>query len=499
MAAASLPPATEPMRGRIPSYDDLGDSNLRPFDEDDVAYAVPRNRRVGGWVVAAIVLTGASGLGYYAFRPYLATLSHASTATRVLDPRATQFLNDGERALGDGNLDVAKENFDKASALAEKDSRVLLDLTRLAAARADIPWLRIRLLAPDAADDIAAAKQGLDELSSTARKTADLAQVAAPDDPAAIRAKVDALRIAGDRDGARGMVAKIIGSAAQPETAYVLAALDLAELDPLWPTILDRLRLAAAGEGNAGRARAALVYALARSGDATNAKAELDKLAALTRPHPLTGALRAFLARGVAAHASADGGAGKAPSSVDVASLPVARPAGAVAAPAGGVGPAAGGGAIPGDPRVILEQAEKAKNRGDYDRAKLLYEAALAKSPGDSQALAGLGDAARGQHDEGSAKGFYQRALASNPNYLPALIGLADVELEEGDQPRAQKAYKDIVDRFPEGSYPARVKQRSESSSSPPSTATAPAAGTGTTKEVPLPANTPSDLPGTPP
>jgi tetratricopeptide (TPR) repeat protein len=305
------------------------------------------------------------------------------------------------------------------------------------------------------------------------------------------------------------MVAKIIGSAAQPETAYVLAALDLAEIDPLWPTILDRLRLAAAGEGNAGRARAALVYALARSGDATAAKAELDKLAGLARPHPLLGALRAYVARGVPARTAGDGGVASKPpaGSVDVTSLPVARPGGAAPAAVAGGG---GGGGLAGDPRVLLEQAENAKNRGDYDRAKMLYEATLAKSPGDSQALAGLGDAARAQHDGGSAKSFYQRALASNPNYLPALIGLADVELEEGDQPRAQKAYKDIVDRFPEGSYPARVKQRSESGSSPPppstatatataTTAPAPPASTATTKEVTLPANTPSDLPGTPP
>ena len=46
----------------------------------------------------------------------------------------------------------------------------------------------------------------------------------------------------------------------------MLAALDLAEPEPLWPMVIERLRLAAAGEGNAGRARAALVYALAQIG-----------------------------------------------------------------------------------------------------------------------------------------------------------------------------------------------------------------------------------------
>ena len=521
--SSMLPPPTVPVRHPAPSYDDLGDSGRPPLDEDDLAEVLPRNGRVGGWVIAVIVLAGVSGLGYYALRPYLGGRT-AGVVTAAIDPRATQFVTDGERAIGEGNLDVAKENFDKASALAEKDPRVLLDLARLAAARADVPWLKMRLLPPDSADDIASTKQSLDELSGIARKAADASVAASPDDPASVRAKVDALRIAGERDAARTFVAKIIASAAQPETAYVLAALDLAELDPLWPTIIDRLRLAAGGEGNAGRARAALVYALARSGDATGAKAELDKLTTLARPHPLAGALRAFLARGPQAAGSktvgpsVDGGA-KVPSVVDVSSLPVARPAGG----GGGVAPAGGGGGgggapLPGDPRVLLEQAENAKNKGDYDRAKMLYEAALAKSPGDSQALAGLGDAARAQHDSGTAKSFYQRALANNPNYLPALIGLADVEVEEGDHERAQKAYKDIVDRFPEGSYPGRVKQRAEGPAPAPAPTTAPAPtpspttapapaptpqgdspGSGTGKQLTVPANTPSDLPGTTP
>ena len=46
-----------------------------------------------------------------------------------------------------------------------------------------------------------------------------------------------------------------------------------------------------------GRARAMLVYALASSGDYGGAKAEHDRLAALSRPHPLTAMLLAFMAR----------------------------------------------------------------------------------------------------------------------------------------------------------------------------------------------------------
>ncbi len=489
--AVGMPPPTNPVRR--PLYDELDVSEpIRvtspSISDSEPIYGVPRRRRVGGWVIAAVVLAGASFIGYKAFAPYLAALNKTQAAPPPLDARAQGFLNDGERALADGNLDAAKENFDKASALAEKDPHVLLDVARLSAARADVPWLRLRLLPPDAADDIRTAKQSLDDLSAGARKAADAALAAAPDDAAALRAKVDALRINGEREAARGLVVKIIGSAAQPETAYVLAALDLSELDPLWPTVVDRLRVAAAGEGNAGRARAALVYALSRAGDATGAKTELDKLAALPRPYPLLGALRAFVLK-LPSGAVPDAGA---PAASAKSSAPAA-PSGPVSVSSLPKDTGGGGGGVSGDPRVLIQQAEAARTRGDYERAKMLYESALGKNPNDSQALAGLGDVAYGQHDNGSAKSFYQRALANNPNYLPALVGIADVEWQEGDRDRAQKAYKDIVDRFPDGTYPARCRQRAEGGSSPPG------GSTGSSQQLTVPANTPSDLPGNSP
>ena len=106
--------------------------------------------------------------------------------------------------------------------------------------------------------------------------------------------------------------------------------------------------------------------------------------------------------------------------------------------------------------------AESAKGRNDLPRARALFEAAVAKNAGDSEALAGLGDVARSEKDLPGAQGFYQRALKANPTYLPALVGLADVQWDSGDRATAQKTYKDVVDRFPEGSYPPRAKQRSE-------------------------------------
>jgi tetratricopeptide (TPR) repeat protein len=401
---------------------------------------------VGGWAVA---------------RPYLVG-RNAGAAAR-LDPRAQQFVNEGERAMADGNLDSAQEAFNKASALAERDPRVLLDEARVSAARADVLWLKTRLLPADATDEARATKLQLDERVARALRAAGDAVSVAPDDPAATRARLDALRLSGDKDAARALVSKVVSLGSQAETSYVLAALDLAEPDPLWTTVIDRLRLATAGEGNAGRARAALVYALARSGDVSAAKSELAKLDALTRPYPLLPNLHAFVDKAPAKVGAADAGAvAAATPHVDVSSLPQQRqPA---AAGTGGSAPAPGGGsgseATGGETSGGLQTAAQAIKRGDWGRARQIYEGLIARNPNDSEALSGVGDVDRAQGNSAGAIASYKRALAVNPSYLPALLGVADTEWASGDHTSAARAYKDIADRFPEGTYPSYVKSR---------------------------------------
>lgn len=411
-----------------------------------------RRRGVGGFVVAVVVLICLATLGaVWAQKNLGITLSNKPPPAPTVDPRVAGFLASGEKALADGNLDSAKESFDKASALSEKDPHVLLGIARLAAARADELWLKSRLLPADAADDHRVTRERLSEMGMGARRAADDALTAQPDDPAALRAKIDALRISGDREGARALVAKINASASQPETAYVLAALDLAEVEPLWPTVIDRLRTAASAETGPGRARAALVFALARSGDPSGAKVEVDRLAAMPRVHPLLPLLRSFADK-TRPSAKLDAGVDAAIAVNDVID------AGKGHAPGGPGGP----GGMPTDARELVAQGEKARARGDYDRAKTLFTAAVDKNPNDSEALSGLAAIAYAQRDLNGARASYKRVLSINPNYMPALVGLADVEWESGDKAAATKMYKDIIDRYPEGAYPARIKQRAE-------------------------------------
>lgn len=469
-ASSPLPPPTAPvLRSMNVEARDSGDypDHVRERSPSlpDGPGSVGRRRPVGGFLVAAVVLAGAVLIGAVWAKDHLGgVLGGTRPPVAAADPRVAALLVSGEKALADGNIETAKESFDKASALAEKDPHVLLDVARLATIRADVPWLKSRLLAADAADDIRLTKDTLAELSAAAKKAADDALALAPDDPAALRTKIDALRIAGDREGARVLVAKVAPSASQPETAYVLAALDLAENEPLWSTVIERLRVAASAESGPGRARAALAYALARSGDVSGAKAEVDRLAALPRQHVLLPLLRAFADRATPS-AQLDGGVTELEGGLTASAADGGRRGphdrtgrgehgeqGAVAHPSG-------------DARQLVAQGEAARAKGDYDHAQSFFAAAIDRNPNDTEALSGLAAIAHVRRDLNGARASYKRVLSINPSYVPALVGVADVDWESGDRASAMKTYKEIVERFPEGTYPARVKQRLDSAS----------------------------------
>jgi predicted Zn finger-like uncharacterized protein len=466
-ASSPLPPPTAPvLRSMNVDMRDSGDftegARGRSPSLPDGPGSMGRRRSVGGYLIAAVVLAGAGLIGALWARDHLGgVLGGSKPPVAAADPRVAGLLATGEKALADGNLETAKESFDKASALAEKDAHVLLDVARLATIRADVPWLKSRLVSPDATDDIRFTRDALAELSIAAKKAADDALAVAPDDAAALRTKIDALRIAGDRDGARALVAKVAPSASQPETAYVLAALDLAENEPLWSTLVERLRVAASAESGPGRGRAALVYALARSGDVGGAKAEVERLAGLQRQHALLPLLRAFADRAKPS-AKLDGGA----ADLDGGMIASAADAGKRGArDRGDRGDPGAAGRPTGDARQLVAQGEAARAKGDYERAQSAFAAALDRNPNDTEALSGLAAVAHARRDLNGARASYKRVLSINPSYVPALVGVADVDWESGDRAAAMKTYKEIVERFPEGTYPARVKQRSESGS----------------------------------
>jgi predicted Zn finger-like uncharacterized protein len=182
-ASSPLPLPTEPVlrRMNVETRDsgdysgDYADGVRGPSPSmPDAPGSMGRRRSVGGFIVAAVVIGGVALLGAVWAKDHLGGVLGGSRPPVVAaDPRVVGLLASGEKALGDGNLDSAKESFDKASALAEKDAHVLLDVARLATIRADVPWLKSRLVSPDATDDIRFTRDALAELSIAAKKAAD--------------------------------------------------------------------------------------------------------------------------------------------------------------------------------------------------------------------------------------------------------------------------------------------------------------------------------------
>ncbi|XXX76597.1 zinc-ribbon domain-containing protein [Sorangium sp. So ce134] len=283
-AAMPLVSPSDPDGG--PSYTDDGDTRITSLPMKRTGIA----RWIVGLVVVGLVVVSAATLGPKYIKPAVQTRPTTS------DDRVATLLAEGERSLTEGDLETARDKLVKASALAEDDPRVAAALARVETVNADMRWLRLQLLAEDD-PDLDAMRHELKSAIERARKAVDHARRVAPADPAVNRAALDLLRMQGDLAAARQLVAAISADSAQPENALTLAALALAEAQPSWDTVFTRLRAAASIEQIPGRARALLVYALARAGDLATARAENDRLLALSPPHLLARPLRAFIDR----------------------------------------------------------------------------------------------------------------------------------------------------------------------------------------------------------
>ncbi len=450
-------------RGSFHSYDELASPAAdRAFDA---------RRARSRWIVGVVAIGMAGLIGATVGRRFLvgATVPSA-TPTPLSDNRVKDFLTHGNQLADEGDYEGAQEELVKASALAEKDVHVLAALARLETLRADVFWLKLRLLDPASTELVAATHRELGRRVGKARQAADRAFAAAPEDPTVIRARVDSMRLSGESDKAREWIAPVSSNASQPENAFVLAALDLSDPAPVWASVIDRLRTAAAGEREPGRARAALIYALARAERVAEARAELAKLEAQPKPHALLDELRGFLSR---FPATPDGAAAPAASAAALAVVDVSKLPKLDTTVAAEEKPTTG---IPTDFRAALSQAASASRAGDFARAETLYNAALANQPGNVEALSGLGDIARRKGDAVRASQLYDQVLAQNPSYLPAMIASADQKWASGNRAGALLLYRRIVDQVGTSSdYGARAQARIAEGSSAPAAVAAPA------------------------
>jgi len=479
----NLPPIEiENIRDSFKSYDEL---HVGAIAEDSQARSA-RSRWIAGVVVVGLLGLLGSTVG----RRYIAQLSGATQALASSDGRVAKFLSEGNRLIDEGDFEGAKEEFDKANALAEKDPAVLTALAHLETLRADIWWLKLRLLDPNSSDLVQATYRELGRRVGKARTAVDRAFAVSPEDPSVLRARVDALRLSGDGDKAREWLTPLSANASVPENAYVIAALDLAEPSPVWPSVIDRLRTAAAAEREPGRARAALIYSLASAGRISEAETEFAKVDGRSKPHPLLEELRSFLSRAKRSLAASGGSAPQAKAlSVDVTKLPKLDTSPAPEATA--------------DFRARLTQAALALHNGDLARAEQLYNSVLDEQPGSTEALSGLGDVAKARHDPALAAKMYERVLAENPSYLPAILASADQKWDAGDRRGALLLYRRLVDQAgPHSEYAthaaARIAQGDSANGSAVGSVVGPvdAGSVRTAPTTPEPDIDTTDLPG---
>jgi tetratricopeptide (TPR) repeat protein len=494
-AAPTPEPPPISTRDRVPSYDEL------PLEE----HVDPARRARSRWIAGVVFVAVAGLLGATLGRQYLVRLSTGRKAEPARrDERTVRFVQEGMRLLDQGDYDGAQAELNKAQALSERDPGVLAALARLETVRADLAWLKLRLLDPTAQDNVQATTRELTRRAGRARQAVDAAFALAADDPLVVRSRIDAMRIAGEETKAREWIAPIAANASDPQNAYVLAALDLSETAPAFSTVVDRLRAAAVSEHEALRARGALIYALVRAGRAIEAETELAKVTAGERPHPLAQELTAFVAR---FSAPLDGG-------VDASA---AVPSATASAASTGTGTAAERGPaaatpVAGDFRVRLQQAAQASAHGELTRAEDLYQSVLAQLPGNTEALSGLADVARRRGDTASATRLYERVLDSNPSYLPSLMAVADMKWSSGDHQGAVSYYRRVLEQAgPSSEYGQRAQARinetaGASKATPPSETSAPAPSptpappdTAESPEHTRPDIDTSDLPGVKP
>ena len=134
------------------------------------------------------------------------------------DDRIPTFLKEAERLLNEGDIAGAQSQLDKASALAEKDPKIAVEQARIAAVQADFKWLRLRLL-PMGDPEQPLIQRELDAALERAKKYVDGAQALAPEDQAVTRRRIDLLRMSGNLQEARKLVAGLPGAGSQPESA----------------------------------------------------------------------------------------------------------------------------------------------------------------------------------------------------------------------------------------------------------------------------------------
>jgi predicted Zn finger-like uncharacterized protein len=404
-----------------------------------VSIAPPSSRSAGAprWIGALVLLGGAALLAGTAGRSYLKQFVGVKPKVVEQDTRGSDWVARGQELLRSGDLEGAKAEFAKASALSERDPESLAGLLKVELAHADALWFQLVLADPAQPAVRTRTESLLQARFARLRAAAEALQGVAGSRSDLLLLIADALRIQGNVVAARKLMEGAGELGSEPEAVYVLALLDAAEAHPSWPAIVGRLSRAALAERGLARAHMALIYALGASGDFAEARQQLAAFATQAEYQTQFEILRAYIERLNPTPAN--------PETSDPSSNPKSAQRAVDETPAVSVGH--------GD---ALTQAADARKALDWPRAARFYTLALSGSPGNVEAMTGLGDVARAEGKNAVAASHYSAALRQSGSYAPALRGLGDLQWASGDRASAVELYR----RLPSGQAGSTVEQR---------------------------------------
>jgi|GEM_PF-3424333 len=424
-----------------------------------------RGSRMGRWLLAGlfVVLLSLVALWFNSQSPVPSGSPAAPLATTL-----EQYLSSASDALIAGDLVRAHDQLQSSQTTGGRDPRWMALTARYDVMRADMNWLALRLADPsDTARTEALAHELADHVAQASRALTSIERLSLKD-PQLDAAKVDAQRLRGELDAARAAARALRRPEPSAELAYTLAAAELLAEAPNYGEVFEWLGRARAADAGLGRAPALLVFACVMSQRVECAQAELARLKAAPKSHPLLPEIEAFVKRtsAVAAPAEQDAAVAEAIAAVpDAGAVPTNT---LVAEPANNE--------LAGDFRLRLRRGAESLSRNELTRAEQLFRSVLAERPTDTEALTGMGDIARRRNNLTNAVSYYQKVLASNGQYLPALSALADVKWRSGDRAGAAPLYRRILDQVGEsagyGQVAAqRLRELSEGSAKPTSSA----------------------------
>ncbi len=512
---SEAPPDTAAGRARAPTLDDPAatapakqqrapktsepPASARPrkkalYLDEEEAPALPTKRSGGAglWVLLLVLVGGgvAAALNWDSIAPMIG-LGEAAEE----DPIAS-FLAAGEAALAldteAGYRDAIRE-FTRASALAERDERVLVALSRTHAAMAQALTFHASDLRARSAQDPAAAG-GAERVERDAASHAEQAKNYGEETlryhPASAEGELvlaDALRLTGELSDARHHMDRS-GSMRDEPTAMLHLGRGLlivaereaeqpsAPADPPEgeapspagpPSILagrEGFEAAVRLDGSLLRARLALARMHLAANDVETARSELAAVRAVVSNHAAAQALSEAIDQGLApapavVELGADAGVGETTETTET----TAPSETAMTTVMGGGG---GGG---GDDRVtpgrrdyswFIREGGRLLQAGNTSEANQMYQSALELRPGSSEANSGLGYVALAQGRASQAASLF-RAAALN-DYGDAYIGLADAYRRMGRTEDAVTTYRRYLSSRPSGPHAGLARRQIE-------------------------------------